>query len=164
MPMTPGYYMPNYMQPGYSNYYSAQPVQQQSYAPAPQQQNTIGMIWVDGEVGAKAYQMPAGWPAGSPIPLWDTNDAMIYLKSINQMGMPNPLYKIRYTMEDQNQKMLPQAQNQQMSGDGHAEQIDTSKFVTKEDIDQFKNEIKEMFKQNQSGNTQNGNQNRGGNR
>ena len=49
-----------------------QPVQQQ-----PLQNSNIGLKWVDGEVGAKAYQMPAGWPANQPIALWDSNDCII---------------------------------------------------------------------------------------
>ncbi len=42
--------------------------QTQSYSYLPPQQTPQGgpngIIWVDGEVGAKAYQMPAGWPVG----------------------------------------------------------------------------------------------------
>ena len=102
--------MPNYPVP-YQNNWNYSGVGQQMY---PQyQQNTQqipqmtqtnqygpGLIWVDGEVGAKAFQMPNGWTANQPIALWDTNDTVIYLKSINPMGMPNPLQKIRYQMEE----------------------------------------------------------------
>ena len=63
-------------------------------------QHGLGLIWVDGEVGAKAYQMPAGLPANQPIALWDTNDTIIYLKSTNQLGMPNPIQKAHYTLEE----------------------------------------------------------------
>lgn len=56
--------------------------------PVPQSQNNSGMIWVDGEIGARAFQMPSG--ATGPIALWDTNDTVVYLKSCNQAGMPNP--------------------------------------------------------------------------
>ena len=136
----------------------AQPYQTQSYAPAPQQP-VQGILWVDGEVGAKAYQMPHNWPVGTPIPLWDTNDTIIYLKSINQMGMPNPLQKIHYTMEEQqNKAVLP---TNQVSG------ADRTEYVTKEDFEQMKNEIKEMIKNTQSISGQNGSNqgnNRGGNR
>ena len=157
MPMTPGYYMPNlygqqpYVQP------MNMPIPQQSYSPPPQQQSqpVQGIIWVDGEVGAKAFQMPQGWPAGTPIPLWDTNDTVIYLKSMNQMGMPNPLSKIHYTLEEnKNQSVLPSGQ---MSG---APAPDMQNYVTKSDFEQMKNELKEMLKQNQNG-SQN-QQNRGG--
>ena len=78
-----------------------------AYLPAPytnwstmQPQQTQGLIWVDGEVGAKAYQLPPGWPANTPLALWDTNDTVIYLKSTNQMGMPNPLQIAHYQLEE----------------------------------------------------------------
>ena len=58
----------------YNNYgqmynpYSGYPVNPQNisyaYNTPTQQTQTPGMIWVDGEVGAKAYQMPQGHPAG----------------------------------------------------------------------------------------------------
>lgn len=155
MPMTPGYYMPNlyYGQQSYTPVPNI-PIPQQSYSPSPQQtQPAQGMIWVDGEVGAKAYQMPQGWPSGAPIALWDTNDTVIYLKSNNQMGMPNPLQKIHYTLEEnKNQSMLPAG--------GMSGTPDMQNYVTKNDFEQMKNELKEMLKQNQNG-SQN-QQNRGG--
>ena len=143
---------------GWGNTQQYQPYQQQSYAPAPQPQMVQGMIWVDGEVGAKAFQMPQGWPVGTPIPLWDTNDTVIYLKSMNQMGMPNPLQKIHYTMDEQQQSgYLPAAANQVS---GNAEQ----NYVTKADLDQKMNELKEMLKNNQQqSRNQNSQQNRGAN-
>lgn len=146
--MTPGYYMPNY---GNTNPYY-QPIPQQSYASAPQQQNVQAIQWVDGEVGAKAYRMPQGWPAGTPIPLWDSNDTVIYLKSMNQMGMPNPLQRIHYTMDEQ--QMLPSGQ---MSGS--TEQKNQQNFATKDDLETMKKELLEQLQQanqNGSNNGQNG--------
>ena len=151
---TPGYYMPSM----YGNQYFPQTnLASNSYAPPPQQLNAQGIIWVDGEVGAKAYQMPQGWPSGSPIALWDTNDTVIYLKSINPMGMPNQLQKIHYKMDEQ-----PALQAGQMSGS--KEEVH---YATKEDLEQIKNEIRDMLKQNVSQTNQNGSQgqqNRGANR
>lgn len=128
-------------------------VQQQSYAPQ-QLQIQPGILWVDGEVGAKAFQMPQGWPVGAPIPLWDTNDPVIYLKSVNQMGMPNPLQKIHYRMEEQQaQSRLPAGQ---MSGNN---QSGTGDYVTKSDFEAMKNELREMLKNQQPAANQNGSQN-----
>lgn len=87
-------YLPTTYSPSWS--YGQPGQMMQSYQP----QQSQGLIWVDGEVGAKAFQMPAGWPANTPIALWDTNDTVIYLKSINQMGMPNPLQKAHYQLEE----------------------------------------------------------------
>ena len=134
---------------------------QQSYAPAQQNQGPRMMEWVEGEVGAKAFQMPNGWPANSPIPLWDSTDTVIYLKSWGPMGIPNPLQKLRYEMpEQQNTPLL----NSGMSGE--TKQPDMSQYVTKQDLEEMiRKEVRAMAPQNQNG-TNNGQQNgnRGGNR
>jgi len=173
--MTPGYYMPTLYGAGYQqgmNY--AQPNVQQSYAVQQpvmqnQPQSAQGIIWVDGEVGAKAYQLMPG--QAGPVALWDTNDTVIYLKSVNQMGMPNPLQKIHYTMEEQqNQSMLPAgASGTNMGGVSG----DNGNYVTKEDLESMRREIRELLQKNQQGAmpasaAQNGGNagqsNRGGNR
>lgn len=153
--------MPNYYNP--YNFYPASynGVGQASFAPYVQQpmmqQSTStqykSMEWVEGEVGAKAFQMPQGWPANQPIPLWDSTDTVIYLKSWSPMGMPNPMQKLHYNMEEQ--KTLPQGN---VSG---TEASDMSQYVTKSDFESMKNELKEMLKNQQGQNNQNGNQNGG---
>lgn len=106
--------------------------------------------WVEGEVGAKAYQMPVGLPANQPIPLWDSTDTIIYLKSWNHMGMPNPLQVIRYQMSEQPQN-LPAHASQTVSATAQPE----TNYVTKDEYNDLKNsisELKEMFsKINQNG-------------
>ena len=122
--------------------------QYQSYAVQPQQgmapaqgasQCTHGLVWVDGEVGAKAYQLPAGMPANQPIALWDTNDTVIYLKSINPMGMPNPLQKAHYKLENYT------SANPMRSGDPAPEKPDMSEYVRKDDMDRMKQELMEAI-------------------
>jgi len=161
MPMTPGYYMPNYygsMYPGQTYPATNASPMQQSYAQQPAQ----GIQWVDGEVGAKAYQMPQGWPAGVPIALWDTNETVIYLKSMNPMGRPNPLQRIFYKMEElPQQQMLPAGQSGVVA---QAVIPDMEGFAKKDDLEKMKQEILEGLKQNQSTNNQNGSQNGGGRR
>lgn len=158
-----GYQQPAIGQASFTPY--VQPMQQ-SYTPAPVQQPKV-MEWVEGEIGAKAFQMPAGWPANTPIPLWDSTDTVIYLKSVNQMGMPNPMQKLKYTIEEtQQQALMSGASGNSMSGQ------DMSQFVTKQDLEQLKQEIRNMgnggnntntaTNQNGSNSSQNGN--RGGNR
>lgn len=170
MTMTPGYYTPNLMNQGVYPAYNWQ-TPQQSYMPAQMQQpnEPQEMIWVDGEVAAKSFIMPKWWPAGKPIPLWDLNEPIIYFKSLNQAGMPNPLQKARYFMDGDNlQQTLPAAQ---MSGDVSSQ---TPQYATKKDFDSFredfesfKNDIVDVMKaqqpHNQSGamNNQSNNQQRG---
>ena len=180
----PNYYNPyNFYPVGYANQmgYSGMPMQQQP-AMIPQQSmaqqpQLKAMEWVEGEVGAKAFQMPQNWPANQPIPLWDSTDTVIWLKSWGPMGIPNPMQKLTYEMPQQNQALLSQGQ----SGAGESlQQPDLSNFATKDDINMLREEVRMMRQHNQSqsrtgysGNAQqnqNGsssgnqqNQNRGGN-
>lgn len=147
--------MPNYYNP-YNFFPATYP--QQSYAPQnpqmsmtpPQQQKA--MEWVEGEVGAKAFQMPQGWPANQPIPLWDSTDTIIWLKSWSPMGIPNPMQKLKYEMPQQ-------SQNQVMLQSGNMSGATNPEYITKEDFEAFKAEVRESMK-NQNGN----NSNRGGGR
>ena len=135
----PSNYQPNWGYSGIGQQVYPQ-YQQQSMGMQPTGQQTTpqspGLIWVDGEVGAKAYQMPQGWPNGQPIALWDTNDTVIYLKSTNPMGMPNPLQKARYTLEEQRGAS-------RMSGENKAE--DLTQYVRKDEMEQMKQELMEAI-------------------
>ena len=122
------------MYPQYQQSMNQMPVQQTS-----QTHNGMGIKWVDGEVGAKAYQMPAGWPPNQPIDLWDTNDTVIYLKSINPMGMPNPLQKIHYTMEE---AQRPPVSTQSCDG---KPLLPSGDYVTRGDLEKLKEEIREAL-------------------
>lgn len=121
----PSYYNPyNFFPATYSNPYQ----QNVAMQPQPQPQQPKLMEWVEGEVGAKAFQMPMGWPANQPIPLWDSTDTNIFLKSWGPMGIPNPLQKLHYTM--------PEQQNPTISGT-----TDTRQFVTRKELEELKNEL-----------------------
>lgn len=113
-------------------------------------QNGMGLKWVDGEVGAKAYQMPAGWPPNQPIALWDTNDTVIYLKSINPMGMPNPIQKAHYKLEG-----VPSGEKSQgYSGDAEPKcNHDMSQYVRKEDLERMKQDLIDTIGQMQTSGT-----------
>ena len=146
------FYNPYGMQPTYPTY-QTQPYQPASMAPA---QQVEPMKWVEGEVGAKAFQMPMGWPADKPYPLWDNADKVIYLKSWNAMGMPNPITRLKYEIEE----IPPQLPAGQSTSPAPAN------YATKDDLEQLKTEIMSAMrsngKNNQNGSNP-GNQNRGGN-
>lgn len=134
--------MANYLPATYQPTWGYSGVGQQMYPQSgmaqmqPQAQgNGIGIQWVDGEVGAKAYQMPQNWPANQPIALWDTNDTVIYLKSVNPMGMPNPLQKAHYTLEEHKSAS-------RTSGEEHP---DMTGYVRKEDMEHMKQELMEAI-------------------
>ncbi len=154
--------MPNFYNNGYGqNYQMPQYQYQQSYAQPVQQQpisSPNSMTWVDGEVGAKACQYPQGWVG--PYPVWDTNDQIIYIKSVNQYGIPNPLQKIHYWMEDQPQtQLLPNAMpGYGVSGNnsGTNQTTDMTNYATKEDMNDLKEELRSIKNDLLSRTNQNG--------
>ena len=149
-----------YMQNGWTGgYYGYAP--QQSYAPAapmPMQTPVYKVMeQVEGEIGAIAYQLPQGWPPNTVFPQWDKKDSGIYLKSINQMGAPNPMQRARYYIEDNPTKNLT-AGTEVSDSSGP----DMSQYVTKADFEQLRQEIQRMANQNGNNNRNNRNDNRGG--
>lgn len=135
--------MPNYPVPYQQNWnYSGvgqqmYPQYAQSQQQMPQMSQTTqtgGLIWVDGEIGAKAYQLPQGLPANQPIALWDTNDTIIYLKSVNPMGMPNPIQRAHYTLEEH------RGTGSARSGANEQDQ-DMHQYVRKDDMERMKQEL-----------------------
>lgn len=163
----PNYYNPyNFYPQTYLNQaYGMQPqMPQQSYGQQPQNQGPKMMEWVEGEVGAKAFQMPNGWPANSPIPLWDSTDTVIYLKSWGPMGIPNPMQKLRYEMPEQQNHFLGNNGEGGQSGSVNASQM-SGNYATKDDLENMKKEIREMISEMKpTNNSNNQNGNRGANR
>lgn len=74
----------------YQQYYPQQAYQQQ------QQQNT-GIIWVQGEAGAKSYLVAPN----TTVQLWDSENQVIYLKSADASGMPS-MRTLDYTIRGAN--------------------------------------------------------------
>ena len=69
---------------GYQYYQQYQnPYQAQAQMPAPQQNS--GIIWVQGEAGAKSYLIAPN----TTVQLWDSERQTIYLKSADASGMPS---------------------------------------------------------------------------
>ena len=135
----PATYQPNW---GYSGnaqqpwpqYPQYQPAQQQSYTG---QQATRGMDWVDGEAEAKGRQMP---PGTTQYAMWDINEPVIYIKSLNQMGMPNPLRKAHYKLEDDGQN-----KGQSFDAGSEVKQPDLGEYVRKDDMERMKQELMEAI-------------------
>lgn len=157
--------MPNFWNPGnfypatYPQYISTMP--QQSFSNQP----SIAAAWVEGEMEARGRQMPQGI---NQFFMFDANKQKIYLKSLNQMGMPNPMQVLSFTIDEQPQMNLPIGNSSNMSGATQTAQPDMSQYVTKQDFDSLRNEIQQM-RQNQSvaqgsQNNSGQNSNRGGNR
>lgn len=89
-------------------YQSPQAVQPPQQPPA---QNS-GVIWVQGEEGAKAYMVAAG----NSVLLMDSEGSTFYIKATDQSGMPQPLRIFDYTERTPTLK-TPQAATAQQPGD-----------------------------------------------
>jgi len=102
------------------------PVQVQNQNLAPVQQN--GIIWVQGEAGAKSYLIAPN----TTVQLWDSESQTIYLKSADASGMPTMKvldYTIRETAKN------PSKTVETVPMDKYSE------FVTKREIDGILSEI-----------------------
>ena len=60
-----------------------------------QNQNASGIIWVQGEAGAKSYMVAPN----TTVQLWDSEANTIYLKSADASGMPS-MRILDYTIRD----------------------------------------------------------------
>lgn len=139
--------MPQYYNPGLFpvTYSYTAPYMQQSASMAPVPTNY--MISVDGEQAARAWQMPAGVAPGTIIPLFDVDGVHVYFKSTNAYGQLNPLRKAKVVMEDE--PALPAA-GQSMEA---PQMPDMGGFVTKDDLNELRKEIRGMLapRNNQNG-------------
>lgn len=81
-----------------------QPMQQ-----AQNQQSSNGIIWVQGEEGAKAYMVAPG----NSVLLMDSENSAFYIKSSDNSGMPMPLRIFDYVERNarqQTQNIKPNAE------------------------------------------------------
>jgi hypothetical protein len=80
------------------NYY---PAGYQYYPQYQQNNQQSGIIWVQGEAGAKSYMVAPN----TTVQLWDSDENVIYIKSADASGMPSMKvldYTIRETSESKN--------------------------------------------------------------
>lgn len=115
------------------------PQQQQAQQTQPQQaQQSNGIIWVQGEAGAKSYLVAPN----TTVQLWDSESDVIYLKSADASGMPSMKvidYKVRNAMPEQAPSVSPHA--------SYATKDDVS--MLQAEIDRIRNEMKGMMNNEQ---------------
>ena len=113
-----------YQQQMYPQYFTPQVIQQQQPQQVVQQPtNDSGILWVQGEAGAKSWAVAPG----KSVMLMDSEASTFYIKSSDTSGMPMPLrifdYKERTSQQTQFQPQVAQ----------HTD-IDTSQFITREEF------------------------------
>lgn len=118
---------------GFPVTYPAYYPQYQQMQAAPQQQaqpQNNGIIWVQGEAGAKSYLVAPN----NTVQLWDSEDQVIYLKSADASGMPSMKildYKIR------------EASNQNAAQNVVAPEM--ANYVTKDELLAFEAKIRRQL-------------------
>ena len=105
-----------------------QPLTQVPYVPM--QNNMLSCAYVQGEAAAKAYPVAPG----QFVVLIDTEDPVIYTKTTDQFGRPMPIRILDYVERV----------------DTPVEQPKNSEYITKSELDKFKNEIIDLLKTNQN--------------
>lgn len=97
-----------------------------AYSPAsqPATQQSSGIVWVQGEAGAKAYIVGAG----QSMLLMDSEDSTFYIKSTDASGMPMPLRVFDYTERTQ---QAPEP-----------ETPDMSEYVTHDELKKWADKLK----------------------
>ena len=83
-----------------------------------------GIIWVQGEAGAKSYLVAPN----NTVQLWDSENNVIYLKSADASGMPS-MRILDYTVREN----TPQEAGNSLKN--------ASAYVTKEEFEKFKEQL-----------------------
>lgn len=109
----------------YQPYYQAQ--YQQAQTAQPQQQG--GIIWIQGEAGAKSYLIAPN----TTVALWDSEAQVIYLKSADASGMPS-MKILDYQIREQKQPKSAQIS-----------QFESDKYVTKEELKAYKDALEKRL-------------------
>lgn len=71
--------------------------QQYQQTQMPQANQSTGIIWVQGEAGAKSYLVAPN----TTVQLWDSEENVIYLKTADSSGMPS-MKILDYTIRESN--------------------------------------------------------------
>ena len=111
--------------------YNYMPQQQLTQPVMQQPVNDNGILWVQGEAGAKSWAVAPG----KSVMLMDSESNTFYIKSSDASGMPMPLRIFDYQERNLQQ---PQTQPQVIN---QMPEIDTSQFVTREEFEEKLNEI-----------------------
>ena len=121
----PTYYDPVQQNPmGQFNQQFQPPTTPTTTQPIAQQGNN-GLIWVQGEAGAKSYIVAPG----NTVMLMDSEGERFYLKSADASGMPMPLRTFEY-------KERTETPSQAFSGPVAAQNVNFDNFVTREEFEQ----------------------------
>lgn len=116
--------------PYFTQFYQGNPyIQQPQQMPMaqPTQQNNNGITWVQGENAAKSYPVAPG----NSILLMDSESSVMYIKSTDQSGMPQPLRIFDYTERTQGRTNQGRV----------SETVPTGDYVSHDELNALKDEF-----------------------
>lgn len=105
-----------------------QTTQQTTQQPVNNQPMTSGIIWVQGEAGAKSYLVAPN----TTVQLWDSERQTIYIKSADASGMPS-IKTLDYTIREIPQNSVSLAQN-----------APSETFATKDEVNTLAQQIEAL--------------------
>ena len=123
----------NYFPQYYPNYYGNQqmpPQQPQMPSNAPQTSGN-SITWVLGENAAKSF--PVG--AGQTVVLMDREEPVMYMKSVDQSGMPLPLRIFDIT-----------ERSAERQSNNAAKSVTTEDFVSRQEFEEFRETVRRSIK------------------
>lgn len=94
-----------------------------------QQPQSNGIIWVQGEAGAKSYMVAPN----NTVQLWDSESQTIYLKSADASGMPS-MRILDYTIRSNSPTATQNAMMGQSVGEGAATRQDINSLQAQIDV------------------------------
>lgn len=122
---------------GYPNYQPMYYPSQMSGTPQGQGQSQSGIIWVQGEAGAKSYLVAPN----TTVQLWDSESQTIYLKSADASGMPS-MKVLDYTIRSNGSQMPQNGVQAQSSINPYTDEIK----ALQGQIDAIKDELRTLKK------------------
>ena len=111
--------------------YPQQMVEQPQQSSQPQQTNNSLMVWVQGKAGAQSYPVARG----TTLPLFDSEGNFVYIKSVDNNGIPLPL--VTKVISDPPTETKAEVVET-------TPQVDVSDYVTKKSYDELMKKYKEL--------------------
>ena len=136
----------NYPNSYYQNQQQFNPNQQ--YNQINQNQSSSGIIWVQGESGAKSYLVAPN----CTVQLWDSESQTIYIKSADASGMPS-IKILDYTIRDDQKQKTNENTNQVNVNNNSDLEIEINGLnekieIMEKEINQLKNILASKSNQN----------------
>lgn len=122
LPNQPTFYPSQPIQPQFNQYASSMPSMQTNGM----QQIQTNIVWVQGEAGANAYPVARN----STVMLMDSTEQIVYIKSADNLGRPQPLEK--YYLVSEQEYLAPK-------------QTQPNDYISREEFEKYVSDAENKF-------------------